>query len=233
MSYFFTPQMPEDGILRGSIVDHLISTRIQSDQVFNITNLQGSRWQVKLIRIDKKFRTAHISLIEFEYIKRSIAYPRINNTLIQAQIDKSYLEKMFEILPFSLFDKVVLFRSQYSPKQEINLDRLDKILTRSLEQSEQVYKPEIIISQDSLNQLILNCTKDNKLSLVLSTQLTKSSIDNTNTTANVKTFDNEVVWIGPEGGWSQAELNLFNEQFRYINLGATIYPAWLCSLAIR
>ena len=229
MSYFFTPHMPEDGILRGAIVDHLISTRIQTDQIFDITNLQGSRWQVKLIYIDKKNRAAQVSLIQFEYIKRSIAYPRVNNTLIQSQVDKSYLEKMFEILPFSLFDKVVLFHSQYSLKQEINLERLDKILIRSLEQSQQIYKPEIILSQDSINRLIQDYTSGGEINFILDTQKQSPKIQN-----NPKhNFNNSVVWIGPEGGWSKAELELFNNQFQHINLGTVIYPAWLCSLAVR
>ncbi len=229
MSYFFTPQMPEDGILKGSIVDHLISTRIQPDQIFDITNLQGSRWQVKLIRIDKKAKTAQISLIEFEYIKRSIAYPRVNNTLIQAQVDKSYLEKMFEILPFSVFDKVILFRSQYSPKQEINLERLDKILIRSLEQSQQIYKPEITLSQDSINHLIQDYTSGSKVNFILNTQLQSPQSQDT----LKDNFNKSIIWIGPEGGWSKSELNSFPEDFEHINLGTVIYPAWLCSLAIQ
>jgi RsmE family RNA methyltransferase len=225
MSYFFTPQMPEDGLLTGSIVDHLISTRIQPDQIINITDLQGSRWQVKLVHIDKKAHTARVSLIEYEYIKQSIAYPAINNTLMQAQIDKAYLEKMFEVLPFSCFDRVVLFGSQYSPKQSINMERLDKILTRSLEQSQRIYKPEIILEESTLSQLTESKYSKNRTNLVLDTQSSQK--------INRGELNNATVWIGPEGGWSPTELESFGNQYQRINLGNIIYPAWLCSLAIR
>ncbi|MBC7406557.1 MAG: RsmE family RNA methyltransferase [Candidatus Parcubacteria bacterium] len=232
MSYFFTSQMPADGILTGAIIDHLISTRIQPEQIINITDLNGSRWQVKLINLDKKLRQAKISFVEYEYIKQSIAYPSASNTLLQAQVDKAYLDKMFEILPFSQFDQIVLFKSQFSPNQVINQGRLDKILTRSLEQSEKIYKPKVIISDLKISQLIESDYSQNRLNLVLDTGVASSD--------GLPKSGNTSVWIGPEGGWSKDELELFGNltnrdasNFEFTNLGSVIYPAWLCSLGIR
>lgn len=232
MSYFFTSQMPADGILTGAIIDHLISTRIQPEQIINITDLKGSRWQVKLINLDKKSRQAKVSFVEYEYIKQSIAYPSASNTLLQAQVDKTYLDKMFEILPFSQFDQIVLFKSQFSPKQSINQDRLDKILIRSLEQSEKIYKPKIVISDLKISQLIESEYSQNRLNLVLDTGVAPSG--------DLPKSLNTSVWIGPEGGWSKDELELFGNltnkdasKFQFTSLGSIVYPAWLCSLAIK
>jgi RsmE family RNA methyltransferase len=129
---------------------------------------------------------------------------------------------MVEILPFSTFEKVYLFEADRTQKQSFSLERLEKILIRSCEQSHTIWKPELIHiqNQEDLWKMVR--------------QLIPVVLDCNQSDHNYTNYENsEAFLIGPEGGWSTDEKKLF-EKFNLPirNLGGLIYPSWLTCLYV-
>lgn len=206
--YFF------DSNLNGQIglpeSQHLVSCRIQVGNIIKLSNLKGQVLEVEITKITK---TKDV----FEYqILNQIQLPQPSPKIIfQAIIAKNYLEKLFEILPVIGVTKIYLFDSQYSPKQNFSLNRLQAILTRSLEQSQNPFLPEVIIVK---KPEILDLLKKYKPTILHQTT-SKNSIDQQISSS---------VLVGPEGGFSPQELEVFNNLgLTQTSLGDKVFPAWL------
>jgi RsmE family RNA methyltransferase len=239
MSYFYVKNIIENnesglGMIVGKDCDHLLSVRIEKDEQVILTNLNGSKWTVTINFVNKKRKEITFSVIEFEYIKQNEFFKNyfqidITKVLVQAQIDKSYLEKLVEILPFCPFNQIYFVKSDFSPNQNINKERLDKILIRSCEQSQSLYKPKLNFEFENIANILENTFKDfNKF--YLHTEIIKSK------QKELKKFENknQLYIVGPEGGFSPREINLLNEKkIESIYLTHIIYPSWLCPIKIR
>lgn len=187
---------------------HLITTRIQEGDSITISNLSGVKQKVKIKSTDKKSRE-----VSWEIMSEYTIEKPIKRVLLQAQIERNYLDKMCEIAPHSDITKIVIFPSSHSQKQSINKERLNKILIRACEQSESAWKPELEVLDWSQSLELIKQLKPTLLEIGSSEKTQQPS--------------NHCL-VGPEGGWSQDELETFKEiNLNQVNLGDTVYPAWL------
>ena len=184
--YFFVSNCDQNFVEKDES-EHFWSCRVQIGKIYKICDQSGTFATIKITKIDRKPTKIEFEILEKNYI--SLENWLKNNeknvkVLFQAQIDKNYLEKWAEILPFGFWKQVFIFASEFSPKQSVNLDRLNRILTRSTEQSENLYKPKIeIIDKKKLFEIMQqnksqNSTQNEKLNLSNdknSTQIEKNS----------------------------------------------------------
>lgn len=210
--FFFIPDLKKQKAEQEEAA-HLISMRVKENEVIKITDLKGNFQTVKVTKTDKKTKQVEWAILDSK---------RQNNenkkVLFQAITDKIYLEKMMEILPLAGISKIYLFESDNSIKnQNPNLARLDKIVIRSLEQSEQVHKPELkIIAKNELETLIKEQNP-----VVLDCYLQEGE------TKSNQTLTHSAL-VGPEGGWSNEERKMFQKyKLQPVSLGQTILPAWV------
>jgi 16S rRNA (uracil1498-N3)-methyltransferase len=208
---FFVSQ-PNQKLIKNEEINHFKSMRVKIDDIINVTNLQGSEFKIKIIEINKNY-----SELKFEVLE-SYKNPELDSKiLIQAITDKIYLEKLCEIAPLAGITEIKLFFSDRSIKQNVQIERLNKILIRACEQSETLFLPKLkVINKDELNKIITE-GKPSVLACYLGEErLVQSNI-----------VKNSCI-VGPEGGWSDRELEYFRTQnLEFISLGRTIYPAWL------
>jgi RsmE family RNA methyltransferase len=215
MSYFFYPEhINEEGILNPEFSHHLYACRVNKGEEVKITNLKGGFDIIRITDFIKKERLYYYKKLNSFYTSPK----KVNKILFQAIIDKDYLEKLVETLPFTIFDHLKLFSSDFSQKQNINLSRLNKILIRSCEQSETVFSPVIEVI-DTLPDFDIN------KSIIFFTQQENSDFKS----KAQKDYTNYVV--GPEGGWSNEEEKQFLILDK-VNLGKQIYPSWLMPMVI-
>jgi RsmE family RNA methyltransferase len=230
MTYFFQEDIKKISSYKGHEIEfyneHIVSMRPKEGEELTLTDLQGFVAQVIFNSFDKKRKIVSAKIMNSEFIERADYKPVPNwgKILFQAQVDKNYMEKMFQILPFTLFSEVYIFASDYTQKQSVNLERLDKILISSCEQAHLIWKPQIKLltfneAIEMINEhkpVVLDCIPDNQVD----TAVTKKG--------------NNAYLIGPEGGWSQKERGLF-ESFGldFLYLGSVVYPAWIAPIFVK
>jgi RsmE family RNA methyltransferase len=208
--YFYIPDLDAQKIVKSS-ADHLFTMRIKKNDVVEATNLQGTWAKIRITQVDKHTRTIH-----FAVVKQGLREKPKEKILLQAMTDKHYLEKLVELLPPAGITHLYVFESDYTPVGSVNMERLDNILTRSCEQSQTCYKPHIEIVNKNLYTSLIEKYKP----VVLD--------GNTNTSSHRDNDNTNAVLVGPEGGWSQQEIDYFKGQkLVFQSLGSTVFPAWL------
>jgi 16S rRNA (uracil1498-N3)-methyltransferase len=191
---------------------HIKTMRPKEGAVLRITDLNGTIATIKILNYD--FKTG---LGEYKIIEDTKLEKQKDQILIQSIIDKNYLDKLCEIIPINNITKLVLVESDYSNVPNINLERLNLILTRSCEQCENPYLPTIeLITKTKLTQYLKsNNTKATVLEL--------PSKNNQTLTAKLDT-----IIVGPEGGFSPEEVLFFiDNQYPFYSLNCNVLPAWL------
>jgi 16S rRNA (uracil1498-N3)-methyltransferase len=212
--YIFIPKL-ESQTLSPEHSMHLWSLRPKVGEVFGCTDLNGQVAKLKILEVDKRAKTFEIEIWDIFRTGNDS-----QNVLFQAIPDKIYLDKLFEILPFCNLSTLYFFFSDRSLEYQLNLERLDKILVRSCEQAEIYFKPKVVFIQNKQDQ---NSLLESYMPKVLECNLSFSSSDSKETIASQSS-----VLVGPEGGWSERELELFKSLgLQFVHLGNTIYPAWL------
>jgi RsmE family RNA methyltransferase len=217
--------------------EHLLSLRPQIGERFILTDLKGNKYVTEIVFVHKKSQQVEVKVLDTQYIP----VKSDKKILFQAQIDKNYLEKWAEILPFAGFTDVYIFSSKYSIKQNVNLPRLEKILIRSLEQSQAVHKINLYnLNEESFwqclkNKKINDSVLENEVFICpqnLEKYFIEKKIPSKNQPNNISqsSLVNSCI-IGPEGGWSVEEI----EQFINLNISINsqeglIYPAWLAPM---
>ncbi|GAB4147334.1 MAG: 16S rRNA (uracil(1498)-N(3))-methyltransferase [Patescibacteria group bacterium] len=210
---------PKSRFQTGHIYEHLKSHRLEVGKFFRATDLKGGIFECRLIEMDKRKQQA-----EIEVLKQAKLEPDQNMVLIQAIPDKLYLEKLVEISVMAGFKSIWMFNSQFSPKYNLNIDRLNKIALQATLLTEQTYPCEL--KYVDLSDLL----KQNEViqqSLILERE-TEQSLNVNNLTNLV-----QYAWVGPEGGWSDTEISQFIQlkiPFQSLSDSKT-YPAWLAGSA--
>ncbi|MBC7472373.1 MAG: RsmE family RNA methyltransferase [candidate division SR1 bacterium] len=194
--------------------DHFFSMRVKIGDIILTTDLDGLKREIKITEIDKKSKTILFKILESSFENRKIE----KNILFQAITDKIYLDKLVEIAPHANVDIIYLFYSERSPTHNFGIDRLERIIYRSCEQAQKLYKPDIeIVDQISLAKLL-----DLYRPIVLEIS------HNTEALMNPENNYTQSVLVGPEGGWSTTEKNLYKKKgLLFESLGSIVYPAWL------
>jgi RsmE family RNA methyltransferase len=246
--YFYIPnlqQHSQSGTIQGESTKHLLVMRVRIGQELMMTDLQGFLVKAKITESDKKTKT-----ISFQVLSSSLGDPKpskqIPKILFQALLSKEYMDKLYEVIPLSKFDQILLFRSFYSTKDDLNYTRLHNVLVRSCEQSERVFWPlvkvletksEVLETLKKYQPQVLDCAAkktDSSVSKTLkSGEQTTNFLVNPieNNSENSSSRNQKSYLVGPEGGWSDAEREFFGTLgLESIFIGSTIYPAWIAGL---
>lgn len=213
--YFFVEDLKSGLVFGSPQTDHFFVMRVKIGENLNLTDLAGNVAQVKICELDKKKRFVKYEILNIEKKKNGL-----DKILIQAKTDKNYLEKMMEILPLCGVTKIIIFNSDRSNLAiKINIERLEKILIRACEQGEISYKPELIFNDGVVESIL----KTQQNPSVLDFPESYPHVDNLSTAIN-----KSCLLVGPEGGWSDKEKQIFIEKkLPIISLGRSVFPAWL------
>ncbi|MEF3245650.1 MAG: RNA methyltransferase, partial [Caldisericaceae bacterium] len=145
-------------------------------------------------------------LIKIDNIK-DIEKRKFNFEIIQAVIDKNELELAIRLLISAYVKKIYLFKSERSniDIKEKYLERLSEIAINTAEQSEVCFVPQI-----SYFENLENLPKE----IITNSILLHPKGENTLINLQQIVSINQPVrfFIGPEGGFSNVELNYFKEQ---------------------
>jgi RsmE family RNA methyltransferase len=196
-------------VLSRETTDRLKPLRLKKGDDITITNLKGSTKCIKLESLsNNKWEYNIISEQSFKLRKRELTL---------AQIDRVYLDKLAEILPLLNITKLNIVKSKHSrSEQPVKLDRLIGIMTRSAEQSERVWIPEINIHTLDWSALAAE----------------GAAVLDMNGDIYNNSFEHLV--IGPEGGWSKEEAASAGlSGISKISLGDIVYPSWFTPAMIK
>lgn len=213
---FFYVSRINEGIVAGEESDHFFAMRLKVSDKCKICDQNGTVATIHIIECNKNKR-----LIKYEIISSLTHHNSRSGILYQSLIDKHYQEKCIEVLPLTHYSKIVFVKTRHSSQSLPNIPRLEGILQRSTSQCESVFAPVIdhtirdISDVLEQNPVILHQVGDNSDSPQKSH---KNSIHNT-------------CFVGPEGGWSDDEISLFNrENLSFVSFPDCIYPAWIAGL---
>lgn len=180
------------------------SFRKNIGDLIRITNGKGLLCEAEILEIGRNIKVKVVSSILHEPHKLSIHVAI--SPLKNISRFEWFAEKATE-LGISQITPVI---SRYSEKKKINTERLERIITSSLKQSNQFFIPKVnpiipfssfILNNDE-EKIMANLKTDNKLKKEL---FTNNSI---------------CILIGPEGGFSDEEINLARKNnIKEITLG--------------
>ena len=169
-----------------------------------ITNGIGYLCNAEIVEMGKKIKVKIKNIEKFESSIYSIHIaisPLKNTSRFEWFIEKATELGVNQITPLIC---------KYSEKKKVNIDRLDRILISSLKQSNQFFKP-IINSIKDFEDFIIN-NDDEKLMANLKTS---NKIN-----GQLFTQKNICLMIGPEGGFSNQEIELAKKHnIKQITLG--------------
>jgi RsmE family RNA methyltransferase len=213
--YFYLKDITKGRVLMPDS-SHFFSMRVNNNQKCFVCNQNGDVSEILITKIDKKNKQ-----IDYQ-ILNSKSYENTNeDVLIQGVTDKNYLDKLVELLPFTTYSKLILIDLNLSPKQNLNLERLNNILIRSTEQSQNPFKAKIEYLENFED--LLRTYSKNLAVLVTKLQLEKFALKN-----STNNYSKNVL-IGPEGGFSESEIaKLTTNNCNFINFSQIVYPSWLC-----
>jgi 16S rRNA (uracil1498-N3)-methyltransferase len=191
---------------------HIKTLRPKMGAVLRLTNLEGSIYTIEVINYDFKSGKGI-----YKIINHIITPKPIPRTIIQSVIDKNYLDKLFEIVPIVNITNVVLVESEYSNVPNINLERLESIMIRACEQSENVFKPTI--------KLIV---KQKLVQYLQSESIVGTVLELPEKNSNQLDSKLDTIIVGPEGGFSNNEIDFFvKNNYPFYSIKCNVLPAWL------
>ncbi len=274
-------------IIKTDEINHFKSMRVKVDEIISATDLKGTKAKIKILEINKNYSELkfEVLVLNNSHINNTVIPGSIRNpltdestitttenskpskTIFQAITDKTYLEKLCEIAPLAGIATINLFFSDRSIKQNVQIERLNKILIRACEQSETLFLPELkVIEKKELTKIMKEskpCVLACYLNEVGDEQTPRQTSSATPQEGNFKTslvsdstkypvqpnvilksFQNPLLdedkliiktkpknnncLVGPEGGWSERELQEFQRlELEFVSIGTTVFPAWL------
>ena len=173
------------------------------DQI-RITNGRGLLCEAEILEKGKNIKVKVVSSILHEPDKLSIHVaisPLKNISRFEWFVEKATELGINQITPIT---------SRYSEKKKINTERLERIITSSIKQSNQFFIPKInpIIPFSSF---VLNNDEEKIMANLKTNNTLKKELFSTNSIC---------ILIGPEGGFSDEEINLARENnIKEITLG--------------
>ena len=169
-----------------------------------ITNGTGYLCNAEIVEMGKKIKVKIKSIEKFEssiYSVHVAISPLKNTSRFEWFVEKATELGVNQITPLIC---------KYSEKKKVNIDRLDRILISSLKQSNQFFKP-VINSIKDFEDFIIN-NEDEKLMANLKTS---NKIN-----GQLFTQKNICLMIGPEGGFSNQEIELAKKHnIKQVTLG--------------
>ena len=195
--------------------------RTKTGQEIYILNGKGYMWKAK--KIDDKI----IKIINYEnpifsedkkqfLIGLAIAIPKNGFE----DILKMSTEIGIDIFQPLISERQIKKQFDFSSKKL----RWEKIINESVEQSERLWKPELL-NPIQLSDWIPSALEEDFISISVTRLEGLISLGNWLNKKNFSCFNKGIIWnvIGPEGGWSNKELNSFNKfEIELVTLSKTI-----------
>jgi len=174
----------------------------------------GFEYEAEITTISKKE-------ISFKILSHSAKAPRDEKTrkvsLYLALIKKGNFELAVEKCTEIGVTEIHPIISERSEKKDLNLERLHKIVKEASEQSGRVTLPEVFEITD-LEKSVSQAIAEGKVCVVFHTDV--------NQTQTPITSNNIAIFIGPEGGWTEKEMELFKKNnFQIHSLGQNVLRA--------
>ena len=180
------------------------SFRKNKGDLIRITNGEGLLCEAEILEKGKNIKVKVISRIIHEPDKLSIHVaisPLKNISRFEWFVEKATELGISQITPVI---------SKYSEKKKINKERLERIITSSLKQSNQFFLPKIN-PVTTFSSFILNNAEEKIMANLRTENKLKKELFKNNSMC---------ILIGPEGGFSDEEINLAKEKkIKEITLG--------------
>lgn len=220
--FFVENKLEEGGDLKITDTDfvhqifHVFRKR-EGDEIVLLDN-SGYEFLSKVISLNKK--EVNVLILN----KKEVENICKNEVILFASLIKKdkfewVLEKCTE-LGVSSFVPVV---SERSEKKDLNIERARKIIKEASEQSERGMMPEIC-EPITLKEALKNLNYD---AVVFHLEGEKFE------EAKLKSFSKLGIFIGPEGGWGERDIELFEEKnIPFLTLGAQVLRAETASIAV-
>lgn len=222
MQLFYFPTVAEDFDtieLRGDEVHHIGKVlRHKPGDLIHFTNGVGVLFRVEIVQISsksmscKRIKTLRYPLPYFTSITLALGIIKQRDRLEFA------VEKAVEIG----VGRIVLFNADRSERTSVNENRIQSIIESSMKQSLQVYLPQLVIL-DSVEDVL---SQDFGRPMVAHEQ-----IQDSHPSKDALQDDKVVLYVGPEGGFSDKEINLFRRKSaKIVGLGGNRLRAETASL---
>jgi 16S rRNA (uracil1498-N3)-methyltransferase len=148
---------------------------------------------------DSKKESVELSIIE---ASKSRFVPETEIVLYASLVKKDNFEWIVEKATELGVSKIIPIISERSEKKSLNIERLKKIAIEASEQSGRGTVP-IIESIGNLEQALLDSSRSNRIAFHTEGALFGAS--------DMKAQESLAVFIGPEGGWSEMEIEIFHK----------------------
>ena len=183
--------------IRGEECHHLIVTRIKIDDSLMILDGAGKSYKTKVIQIDKK-KEIQVSIIEGTQLKRSH-----HISLALGIPKKEAFDRSLQIAQEFNVKDIIPLDCDFTQFKGFKMERLYRILTGALKQSNSSYLASIGTVQ-KINEI--DFTKYSKV--VYLDPYTEKTKFNDSFNCGVEDI---LLLVGPEGGFSEAELMAINK----------------------
>jgi len=232
MSYFLSPKTLTEGevlTISGSEARHILqSRRMKAGETFHLQDSAGARHLVMLAEMKGKGAL----MVQVGPAVKMPEEPSLKISLYQALVAEQALDFVIQKATELGVTRMVIFHSERSPfslpksKLAKKLERWNAIALEAAKQSDRLQGAEISW-EPSLKDALLNIAP--KMERLALSQHGKDSLNSVS--KKIKPENGVSVFIGPEGGWSEEEQDLFTEdKLRLANLGPRILRAETASL---
>lgn len=215
LALFYAPNIEQDRYLPEEEAKHIFRVlRLSNGDYIKITDGKGHFFLAEITETGKN--KAAVSILEKEIIAKNWDSNFIVAIAPTKQFDRMewMLEKMVEIG----IDRVVFLKSERSERKNIKAERLEKIAVSAIKQSLKSYIPKIEVDVDYKTFIKETRSIDaNKMIAHCIDEIEKDDIHRIIFNSDKK---NSIVLIGPEGDFSEREVNLAIENgYKSISLG--------------
>lgn len=199
-------------VLRLTIGDEIeISDGIKNIYIGEIIQINKSEVIVKIIKVEEASTESDINIVLYQSIPKS--------TKMDWIVQKSTELGVMKIVPVTSERTIVQFSN--SKDAEKKRDRWEKIALEAAKQSKRGIVPRVyspINFRDSLEE-----STNNDLNILAYEKESNIGLKRVLKQAKEKNIKNIGIWVGPEGGFDENEINLLEKyEFKTITLGPRI-----------
>ena len=183
--------------------------RLQKNEKIIICDGVGSEAEAEILELNRKGIAIHVASI-----RKNGEEPKREVTLYCAVLKLENFEWVVQKATEVGVKKIVPVVTAHTVKTALNLSRLKKIVKEAAEQSGRGIVPEIYAPVEFTKAVAGMSSK----------QLNLFCHFNGDQMLQLKVKDEALsIWVGPEGGWSEGEVELVGERdFKMVALGSTV-----------
>ena len=172
--------------LSGATAHHLIKVlRVKASEKLLLLNGEGEAKLVEISEVQKK--SLKINVLEVKNAKK-----KSHITMAIGQLKKDAMDSALKSCVELGVDKIIITRSEFSQRYELNTERVNRLLVSALEQSNNYFLP--IVENCDLKSIKVD-EYQNKFVCSLKTNIKGNELRD----------GKSLIFIGPEGGFSCEE----------------------------